>query len=288
MIELDFGLDKILAKEEGNKCRLMLGDCVEEMDKLIEAGVQVDLTVTSPPYDNLRSYKGAADSWNFEKFKQIADRLYKLTKKGGIVAWVVGDATINGNKTLTSFKQALYFQEIGFLFNDNIIFEKNSSAFPQSRKTKRYTNIYEYVFILTKGKIRDDIELLCDKPNKYAHQGSWGVSSQYNKDDSMSERAMKTIPEFSKRNNIWKYAVGCEKDQDCKHPAKMAEKLCIDLVKSYSVEGDVVFDPFLGSGTTAKAALLNKRDVIGIEINDSYMETSKKRLKKYFKDISFD
>ena len=98
----------------------------------------------------------------------FARLLYDITNDGGVVVWVVSDQTVKGNKSLTSFRQALYFQEIGFNFYDNIIYEKNSSSFPQSKKSKRYSDVYEYCFVLTKGKIRQDIQLLCDKPNKWA------------------------------------------------------------------------------------------------------------------------
>ena len=136
---------------ETGKYRIIEGDCIEGMQKLIEEGIKVDLTVTSCPYDTLRNYEGTL-VWNFDKFKQVADLLYQITEEGGIVVWVVSDQTKNGNKTLTSFRHALYFQEIGFNFYDNIIYEKNSSSFPQSKTSLRYSDVYEYCFILTKGK----------------------------------------------------------------------------------------------------------------------------------------
>lgn len=133
--------------------RIIEGDCIVEMAKMLQDGVKVDLTVTSPPYDNLRSYEGTL-LWDFDKFKEVARLLYDITNDGGVVVWVVSDQTVKGNKSLTSFRQALYFQEIGFNFYDNIIYEKNSSSFPQSKKSKRYSDVYEYCFVLTKGKIR--------------------------------------------------------------------------------------------------------------------------------------
>ena len=116
-------------------------DCIDTMRRMAEQGMKVDLTVTSPPYDSLRSYEGTL-VWNFEKFKQVAELLYEITREGGVVVWVVSDQTVNGNKTLSSFRQALYFQEIGFKFHDNIIYEKNSSSFPQSKTSKRYSDVY--------------------------------------------------------------------------------------------------------------------------------------------------
>ena len=128
-------------------------NCVNVMQKLYEEGTKVNLTVTSCPYDNLRNYNNSSE-WNFEVFKQVAQGLYNITADGGVVVWVVGDATVNGSETGTSFKQALYFMELGFKLHDTMIFEKNSSSFPAKRNGKRYTQIFEYMFVFVKGKIK--------------------------------------------------------------------------------------------------------------------------------------
>ena len=128
--------------------KLYQGDCLDVMDKLIEEGVEVDLTVTSPPYDDLRNYNNTL-VWNFDVFKQVADRLYKITKNGGVVVWVVNDKTKNGSETGTSFKQALYFKEIGFNLHDTMIYAKNN---PIPQNHNRYEQAFEYMFILSKGK----------------------------------------------------------------------------------------------------------------------------------------
>ena len=96
---------------------LRQGDCLELM-KSIQDG-SVDLTVTSPPYDNLRTYNGF--SWDF---KGVAKELYRITKNGGVVVWIVGDATVKGSETGTSFRQALYFMECGFNLHDTMIYGK--------------------------------------------------------------------------------------------------------------------------------------------------------------------
>ena len=126
-----------------------------------EKNIKVDLTVTSPPYDNLRTYGNKTD-WSFDKFKEITKLLYDITSDGGIVVWVVGDATINGSETGSSFKQALYFMECGFKLHDTMIYEKNGSSFPARRDSKRYTQIFEYMFIFVKDKIKTGY-LLCYK-----------------------------------------------------------------------------------------------------------------------------
>lgn len=134
-----------------NYVKLFHGDCIDVMDNMIKNGMFVNLTVTSPPYDNLREYNKSSE-WNFDKFKEIAKRLYNVTSDGGVVVWVVGDSTINGSETGSSFRQALYFMEIGFKLHDTMIYEKNSSSFPARRGSKRYTQIFEYMFIFVKGK----------------------------------------------------------------------------------------------------------------------------------------
>ena len=127
---------------------LILGDSSEELQKLIEQGVKVDLTVTSPPYDNLRSYEGKV-IWDFEKFKDIANKLYEITTDGGVVIWVVGDQTKNGSESGTSFKQALYFKEVGFKLHDTMIYKKINYV-PLNHK--RFEQCWEYMFCFSKGK----------------------------------------------------------------------------------------------------------------------------------------
>lgn len=259
------------------------GDCVEVMDKLISDGITVDLTVTSPPYDDLRTYENKS-SWNFDVFKKVADRLYKLTRDGGIVVWIVGDATVNGGETCSSYRQVLYFTDVlGFKLHDTMIYEKSSSPFPAPKGGKRYTQIFEFMFVFVKGKIRDDITLIADKKNKWAGFTHWGKHTNYTREGELIEvTPIKPIPETSLRTNIWKYLVGSVTgDDQTSHPAVFPERLAEDHILSWSCEGDIVFDPFLGSGTTGKMAILNNRKFIGSEISDNYFEIAKERILKY-------
>lgn len=264
------------------KYKLYNGDCLEVMDKLIEEGLQVDLTVTSPPYDDLRNYKGTL-IWNFDVFKQVADKLYKMTKDGGIVVWVVGDRVKNGSETGTSFEQALYFKEIGFNLHDTMIYEKNTSSFPARRNGNRYTQIFEYMFVFSKGKPKTT-NLICDKPNKWAGHTNWGKNTQRDEDGDLKEtNKIKPVPDFSPRNNIWRYVVGNgfnTKDKIAhKHPAIFPEQLAEDHILSWSNENDLIFDPFMGSNTTGKMALLNNRRFIGVEKVEEYFDIAEKRIK---------
>lgn len=250
-------------------------DCLQGLRLLDDNSI--DLTVTSPPYDDLRNYKG----YSFD-FENIAKELYRVTKNGGILVWVVGDATSKGSESGTSFRQALYFKECGFNLHDTMIYEKNSSSFPAARTSKRYTQIFEYMFVFCKGKIRNDISLLCDKPNKWAGHTNWGNNTQYDKDGNLKQtNNIKPVPEFSLRNNIWKYSVGF--NDKTGHPAVFPEKLAEDHILSWSKENDVVLDPFMGSGTTAKMSILNNRNYIGFEISEEYCSMAEERLNKYKK-----
>jgi len=257
------------------------GDCVSCMSKMDSD--TIDLTVTSPPYDQLRDYKG----YSFD-FENTAKQLYRITKPGGVVVWVVGDSVINGSESGTSFKQALYFKEIGFNLHDTMIYQKTSSSLPD---VSRYFQAFEYMFVLSKGKPKT-VNLIKDRKNNTAgslrgHQGYRGKDGNIHKRNWSSHQ----VPEKSQRFNIWSYDVGFLKttkdDYAFKHPAMFPEALAKDHILTWSNEHDLVLDPFAGSGTTLKMAKQNSRDYIGIEMSEEYIEIIRKRLEqdaiqKYF------
>lgn len=251
------------------------GDCIDLMKQLPEN--YIDLTVTSPPYDDLRKYNGY--TFNFE---ETANELYRITKKGGIVVWVVGDRTIKGSETGTSFKQALYFKEIGFNLHDTMIYHKNN---PTPMKANRYQQCFEYMFIFSKGKPKTFNPIMTEK--KYIENRK---VKHYNKnpDGEQISHAYRSTSNMKVINNIWTYNVGLNnstKDRIAfKHPAVFPEKLAEDHIISWSNEGDIVFDPFAGSGTTLKMAMINNRKFLGFEISDEYVELSKQRLQDHAKD----
>jgi len=260
---------------------VLCGLCQDMMKKIPNEGV--NLTVTSPPYDNIRDYKGYC--FEEEDFKKIVSELYRVTKKGGVVVWIVGDATMNGSESGTSFRQALGFMEGGFKLHDTMIYEKNTSSFPARRTGKRYTQIFEYMFVFCKGKIKTG-NLICDKPNKWAGWTNWGKNTQRGKDGKLKKtKDIKPVPEFSPRNNIWRYNVGkgfnSSDKESHSHPAIFPEKLAEDHILSWSNEGDVVLDPFVGSGTTCKMAKKNKRHYIGIDISEEYCNLARSIIEKY-------
>jgi len=260
-------------------------DCLNILKDIKENSV--DLVVTSPPYDTARFYSAKDESefkeiWNFEKFKKIAKEIYRVMKDGGVVVWVIGDITIKGSETGTSFKQALFFKdECGFKLHDTMIYQKTGFSKPASN---RYHQNFEYMFVFVKGKLKT-FNPLMDRKNKYAGETCWGKNTIRQKDGTLKERKNKpVISEFGKRYNIWRYVCGGgigQKDKVAyKHPATFPEQLAIDHILSWSNEGDIVLDPFIGSGTTAVACEKLNRRWVGIEINESYCEIVKERVSK--------
>lgn len=253
------------------------GDCLEIMPTLEDKSI--DLTVTSPPYDNLRTYNGSLE-WNFEIFQRVAKELFRVTKDGGVAVWVVGDATINGSETGTSFKQALYFKEIGFNLHDTMIFERDSFQKPNHN---RYWACFEYMFVFSKGR-PVTAHMIADRINS---QKGKTVSNKTvrNADGSTSTRRPVVIADFGKRKNIWAYSTGYGKGTTCKeayqHPAMFPEQLATDHILSWSNEGDTVLDPFAGSGTTGIACLNTDRKFILIEKDAGYCEIIKKRIENH-------
>lgn len=249
------------------------GDCLEVMRGIEDN--QIDLTVTSPPYDSLRTYQG----YSFD-FESIAKELFRITKEGGVVVWVVGDQTINGSETGTSFKQALYFKELGFNLHDTMIYSKNNFSNPS---INRYHQIFEYMFILSKGKPKV-FNPIKDRKNITAGQiGSWGRNTSRQVDGTMRTRPRKIINEWGQRYNIWKYKTsknGQEDEIAYEHPAIFPKQLVKDHIISWSNENDLVLDPFLGSGTTAIASTETKRKFIGVEISQDYFNIAKKRIEE--------
>lgn len=247
-------------------------NCLETMAKMPDNFI--DLTVTSPPYDNLRDYKG----YSFA-FEDIAKELFRITKQGGVVVWVVNDATIEGNETGTSFKQALYFQQIGFNLHDTMIFRK-TNPIPQIYR-KRYNNEFEFMFVFSKGTVKTHNPLMVD----CLHAGlelNGTTYKNFSKNEQTREKLAKPVKDKKIKGNIWEYVVGKkQEDQEAKgHPAPFPCELVRDHIISWSNESDLVYDCFMGSGTTAKMAILNNRKYIGSEISEDYCKIIENRIKE--------
>ena len=224
----------------------------------------VDLTITSPPYDGLRTYNG----YSFP-FEEIARELFRITKDGGVLVWIVGDATVKGSESGTSFRQALYFKEIGFKLHDTMIYETSKPPM----NDRRYQQCFEYMFVFTKGKLKSFNPILV--PCKNA--GKEMSARYYNYDGTKKDRHGKNPVKDNKvKDNIW-YMVQRPGNG---HPAVFPEQLANDHIISWSNENDLVYDCFMGSGTTAKMSILNNRNWIGSEISSEYCNIIEERVKK--------
>jgi len=251
--------------------QIIEGNCIEVMKDF--ENDTIDLVVTSPPYDGLRNYNGF-----IFPFENIAKELYRITKNGGVVVWVVADATIEGTETGTSFKQALFLKEVGFNLHDTMIFRKRNPI-PQIYR-KRYNNEFEFMFVFSKGVVKTHNPIMVDC--MHAGLGLNGTTyKNYSKNVQTREKMAKPVKDKKIKGNIWEYVVGKnQEDQEAKgHPAPFPCELARDHIFSWTNPGDIVLDPMCGSGTTCKVASTLDRKYIGIDISPEYCELARERIK---------
>ena len=249
---------------------LINDDCLNAMNSIEDNFI--DLVITSPPYDNIRDYNNSSE-WNFDIFKKIANQLIRILKKGGVIVWIVNDATIKGSETGTSFKQALYFKEIGLNLHDTMIYYKNSYPFPCSN---RYYQNFEYMFVFCKGKLKTANLIKVPTISKTKN------STFRKKDGTTTKFKYEINKPLRNADNVWKYEVGYQKSTTDKiaynHPAIFPEKLTKDHIITWSNENDLIFDPMMGSGTVGKMAKILNRNFIGIEIDNEYFKIAENRI----------
>lgn len=253
---------------------VITGDCVEAMRDLMSDG-SIDLTITSPPYDGLRVYQGVKQQ-SFD-FPAVARELYRVTKQGGIVVWVVSDQTKDGSESGTSFRQALQFKEVGFNLHDTMIWHK-TNPIPSDSRIPRYLQSFEYMFVLSKGKPKTCNHIRI--PTQNAGKDVAKISNNYParrekgmKSDQRVVSKTKIIRQDRVIHNVWDLPVHGSTDRySVGHPAVFPEKLVADHITSWSNPGDIILDPFLGSGTVAKMATLMGRLFVGIEMSRTYTE----------------
>jgi DNA modification methylase len=252
-----------------NDIKVYNNDCLNYLK--CQSDDSIKFTLTSPPYDNIRDYKG----YSFP-FEEIAQELWRTTKPGGVLAWNVADATVKGSETGTSMRQALYFMSLGFRLHDTMIYAKKNPM-PAGVSSKRYHQAWEYVFILSK-----------DAPETFnpimvrAKFGHLEANMKHRGTDGEIKYTKTKRNEFTKVRNIFEYSVGgghSTKDKVAfEHPAIMPEQLALDMISTWTNEGDTVFDPFTGAGTTAKMCMLSNRKFHGTELSTEYCDIIKKRL----------
>ncbi len=244
-------------------------NCLETMQRMPDN--LVDLTVTSPPYDDLRQYKG----YIFD-FESIAEELYRVTEIGGVLVWVVGDKVKKGNRSLTCFKQAIFLKAIGFNAHDVMIYKKKNTPF---MRTNAYTNCFEFMFVFSKGapKTFNPIKTKTIRQGKEMLPFNKGA-------DGINRKVLGELKSEKTKTNIWEYAVGLHGTTSdkiaFKHPAVFPEKLAEEHILSWSNEGDFIYDPLMGSGTVAKMSLLNNRLFMGSEISEEYCKIAAERIRE--------
>lgn len=238
----------------------------------------IDLTITSPPYDSLRDYHG----FKFD-FEGVANQIFRITKDGGVVVWVVKDSVVDGSETGTSFRQALYFKDLGFRLHDTMVYQRNGITFPDAQ---RYYNCFEYMFVFSKGKPKT-VNLIKDHKNSSAGQKDTG--GERKKNGKLLERWATKVgrirPEYSARWNVWTYCTGYQHTAPDKlwldHPAVFPLQLAKDHITSWSNPGDLVLDPMCGSGQTLIAAKTLGRDWLGMDCSEEYCQLARERLDLY-------
>jgi site-specific DNA-methyltransferase (adenine-specific) len=266
--------------------------CLETMSKMPDNFI--DCTVTSPPYDDIRNYnkkiKGLSDEFNGYSFpfEEIAKELFRVTKKGGVVVWVINDATHKGSETLNSFRQALFFKEVGFRMHDTMIYRKLN---PMPNAGKRYQQMFEYMFVLSKGSPKTTNISLRERSNKCEDKRTYRKKKfSRNKDGDFNENdyyVKEMVPDY----NIWDFYVGwgntTKDDVAFEHPAIFPEELAKRHIESWTNEGELIYDPFMGSGTTSKMSILSNRNYIGSELSEEYCIIESKRLSQIQSKLDF-
>jgi DNA modification methylase len=236
----------------------------------------IDLTVTSPPYDNLRTYNGSLDDWTPAKWQAVIAELYRVTKPGGVVVWVVGDATVNGSETGASFRQALYAMDCGFRLHDTMIWRKTNPP-PQTKEGRRYTSAYEFMFVWVKGPLGtfNPIHVPTKTAGAVSGGGTQRTPDGGARADRLAARQGRVVNATKPLQNVWDLA---KQGQGALHPAQFPEAIAHDHIISWSNAGDTVFDPFTGSGTTGKMAVQLGRRFIGVERDPQYFAIAERRI----------
>lgn len=252
--------------------QIIQGDSAKKLKEFAENSI--DLVVTSPPYDNLRTYNG----YTFE-FEPIADQLARVLKPGGVIVWIVNDATVSGSETGTSFKQALYFKSIGLNLHDTMIYLSDKPPLTHNR----YEQKFEYMFVFSKG--RPNTFNPIREPSTYSGSSKKARTFRHTGEELGATHKAGAVAETKIKGNAWFYPTGYNKSTKYKdafkHPAIFPEQLALDHIQSWSNPGDLVLDPFLGSGTTGVAALQLGRQFIGIEISPEYCQLSESRIRDH-------
>ena len=253
--------------------RVICGECVEAMSKL--QSESVDLVVTSPPYDALRTYNG----YSFDLHK-TGWQIYRVLKQGGICAMVIQDQTVNYGKTLTSFRTIVdWCDSFGFKLFETVIYHKNGTEGAWWKN--RFRVDHEYIPIFLKG---DKPAYFNKEPLKIPskHGGKTMSGSGNRKTNGQTgETVRREINVMKCRGTVWDYMMAGDKDPlKRKHPAVFPDKIPEDLITCFCPPNGIVLDPYIGCGSTAVAAIRTGRHYIGLDISQEYVDLAGERIRK--------
>ena len=254
--------------------RLLTGDCLPLLARLPSGSV--DLTVTSPPYDDLRRY----DTPTPLDLPELGEALFRVTKDGGVCIVVMGDASRHFAKSLSSFRLALsWCDRAGWRLFETCLYHRHGVPGPWWRTRLRVD--HEFILIFFKGKrpktFRKERLLI---PTKHAGEEvarrpfprrgiAWGLPPP-------------TIAPLQCRGTVWPYSASSSERNGVKlgHPATMPDKLAADLIRGFSEPGDLVLDPLMGSGTSVVMAAKLGRRFLGMDASARYVGVARQRMAK--------
>lgn len=271
------------------KVNIHLGNCLNYLRSL--PSHSVDLVVTSPPYDCLRTY-GEGMTWNLDVFKAVAKELARVLKKGGVIVWNVSDECVNGGYSCTSMRQILYFTvELGLRLHDVMIWQK-SNPFIRKRGS-RYHAAHEPMYILSKGEPKTFNPIMRECKNGGKGYDTTFVS-QIGKGREEHKRGV--TPKECIDYNVWSFPTATSKEstytlkdgRKIHHTAVFPKELALRHIKTWTNEGDVVLDPFMGSGTSGLAAVELGRSFIGCELNEDYFTMASERIGEKMMECGYD
>ncbi len=239
--------------------QIVVGDAREVLKDFPDRCIH--LMVTSPPYNVGKEYDENLSLGEYLDFiEEVMREVYRVLVWGGRVCFNVADL---GRKPYIPLHAYLIerFEKIGFLMRGIVIWYKGDAVAGNScawGSFKSATNpvlrdVHEYILVLSKGSLKRE------RGNK--------------QDDITKEEFL----EWTK--SVWK--IQPESAKRVGHPAPFPVELPYRCIKLYSFRGDVVLDPFIGSGTTAIACLMTGRHFVGIDINPDYVKLAKNRIKEF-------
>lgn len=250
-----------------NGIEIYHGDCREILPSL----PKVDLVVTSPPYGSVRDYVRYEGVDTLAVLAELACMLIE----GGVIVWNTADQVTEGSETGQSFREALHVMSQGLRLHDTMIYCREGVNFPDAN---RYHPAFEYMFVFSKGAPRC-FNGIRDRKNKWGGTTVHGTQRERDGRMTVPSQNGSLIPDIGLRLNWW-ILKPASTEPTLDHPARMPISMAQAHVQSWCNAGDLVLDPFMGSGTTLRAAKDLGRKAIGIEICEAYCEIAANRLRQ--------